>query len=143
MRPILERLKETPLVFDGAMGTMIYEKGVFINTCYDELSLTNPKLIAQIHREYVEAGSDVIETNTFGASRIALRPYGLAEKVESMNRRAVEIAREAAGDGIYVAAAVGPCMRPDQMMLPVHAAEVEAAFSEQIGALASGGVDLV
>ncbi|MDA8121655.1 MAG: bifunctional homocysteine S-methyltransferase/methylenetetrahydrofolate reductase, partial [Deltaproteobacteria bacterium] len=143
MKPILERMKESPLIFDGAMGTMIYERGVFINTCYDELCLSNPKLVSQIHREYVEAGADVIETNTFGANRIMLRPYGLSEKAEAINRQAVRLAREAAGDSVYVAVAVGPCIRPDQIMLEEHVAEVEASFAEQISAVASEGVDLV
>jgi homocysteine S-methyltransferase len=143
MRNILERMKESPLLFDGAMGTMIYERGVFINTCYDELCLSNPKLISQIHREYVEAGADVIETNTFGANRVMLRPYGLADKAEAINRQAVRLAREAAGDSVYVAAAVGPCLRPDQIMPDEHVAEVESAFAEQLGALAAEGVDLV
>src|SRR5512134_669151 len=142
MQNILDRMKESPLLFDGAMGTMIYERGVFINTCYDELSLSNPKLISQIHREYVEAGADVIETNTFGANRIMLRPFGLLEKTAAINRQAVRLAREAAGDSVYVAAAVGPCIRPEQIMPEEHVAEVEAAFAEQLGALASEGVDL-
>jgi homocysteine S-methyltransferase len=143
MQNILERMKETPLLFDGAMGTMIYERGVFINTCYDELCLSNPKLISQIHREYVEAGADVIETNTFGANRIMLRPFGLSDKAEAINRQAVRLAREAAGDSVYVAAAVGPCLRPDQIIPEERVAEVEAAFAEQLGALSAEGVDLV
>ncbi len=143
MEAILDRLRRSPIVFDGAMGTMIYERGVFINTCFDELCLTNPKLIGQIHGEYIEAGAEVIETNTFGANRIALRPYGLAEKVREINRQAVRIAREVAGDSVYVAGAVGPCVRPDQIMPDDHAVEVEEAFAEQIGALASEGIDLV
>src|SRR4030042_1733145 len=73
MEKILERMKKSPLVFDGAMGTMIYERGVFINTCFDELSLSNPKLIRQIHSDYVEAGAEGIETNTFGAEQIGAR----------------------------------------------------------------------
>ncbi len=143
MEDILQRMKRSPLVFDGAMGTMIYDRGVFINTCFDELSLTNPKLIGQIHREYVEAGAEVIETNTFGANRIALRPYGLSEKVVDINRHAVRIAREIAGDSVYVAGAAGPCIRPDQIMPDEHAVEVEEVFSEQMEALTAEGVDLV
>lgn len=143
MEGILERMKRSPLLFDGAMGTMIYERGVFINTCFDELSLTNPKLIGQIHREYVEAGAEVIETNTFGANRIALRPYGLSEKVADINRHAVRIAREIAGDSVYVAGAVGPCIRPDQIMPDEHTSEVEEVFAEQIEALTVEGIDLV
>ncbi len=143
MEAILDRLRRSPIVFDGAMGTMIYERGVFINTCFDELCLTNPKLISQIHGEYVEAGAEVIETNTFGANRIALRPYGLAEKAREINRQAVRIAREVAGDSAYVAGAVGPCVRPDQIMPDEHAVEVEEAFAEQIGELVAEGIDLV
>ena len=90
-------MKRSPLIFDGAMGTVIYDRGVFINTCYDELCLTNPKLILQIHRDYVEAGAEVIETNTFGANPLRLKPYGLAEKTEAINRAGVRLAREAAG----------------------------------------------
>ncbi len=143
MQPILERMKETPLVFDGAMGTMIYERGVFLNTCYDEVCLTNPKLVARIHRDYIEAGAEVIETNTFGANPIALRPYGLAEKTGEINRQGVRIAREAAGGAVFVAGAVGPCLRPDQLMREEHEPEVEAAFREQISVLAEEGVDLI
>src|SRR3970282_2575857 len=84
-----------------------------------------------------------METNTFGANRIALRPYGLSEKVVEINRHAVRIAREVAGDSVYVAGAVGPCIRPDQIMPEEHAVEVEEAFAEQIGALVGEGVDLV
>src|SRR5512143_443556 len=143
MKEILARLKESPLVFDGAMGTMIYERGVFINTCYDELCLSNPKLVSQIHRDYVDAGADVIETNTFGANRIALAQYGLADKADAINRAGVRLAREAAGDAVYVAAAVGPCVRPGQIMLEERVPEVEKAFAEQLGAVAAEGVDLV
>jgi homocysteine S-methyltransferase len=83
----------TPLIFDGAMGTTIYDRGVFINTCFDELNLSNSKLIRTIHSEYVEAGADVIETNTFGANRIKLAAFGLATKVDEINTAAVKIAR--------------------------------------------------
>src|SRR3989304_5657259 len=84
MEKILERMKKSPLVFDGAMGTMIYERGVFINTCFDELSLSNPKLIRQIHSDYVEAGAEGIGPNTFGANRIALRPAGVFDALHSV-----------------------------------------------------------
>src|SRR4030065_497944 len=143
MEKILERMKKSPLVFDGAMGTMIYERGVFINTCFDELSLSNPKLIRQIHSDYVEAGAEVIETNTFGANRIGLPPYWLSVKVAEISRQAVRIAREVAMGSEYVAGAVGPCIRPDQIMPEEHAVEVEEAFAEQIGALVAEGADLV
>jgi len=135
-------MKKAPLIFDGAMGTVIYDRGVFINTCYDELCLTNPKLILQIHRDYVEAGAEVIETNTFGANPISLKPFGLAEKTEAINRAAVRLAREAAGEEVFVAGSVGPCTESRQRMPEEYAPEVEAAFRTQMEALAAEGVDL-
>jgi methionine synthase I (cobalamin-dependent)/5,10-methylenetetrahydrofolate reductase len=141
---ILARLKETPIVFDGAMGTMIYSKGVFINTCYDELCLTNPQLISAIHREYIQVGAEAIETNSFGANRIKLAEYGLADRAAEINHRAAQIAREAAGDTIYVAGSVGPCLRPGQaLQADRDRALVSEAFEEQIQALAAAGVDLI
>jgi len=135
-------MKKAPLIFDGAVGTVIYDRGVFINTCYDELCLTNPKLVLQIHRDYVEAGAEVIETNTFGANPIRLKPYGLAEKTEAINRAGVRLAREAAGDEVFVAGSVGPCTESRQRMPDAFAPEVEAAFRTQMEALAAEGVDL-
>ncbi|MBP2676904.1 MAG: methylenetetrahydrofolate reductase, partial [Deltaproteobacteria bacterium] len=79
----LDRIKQSPLVFDGAMGTEIYDRGVFIQACYDELCLSNPRLVLQIHQDYIEAGAQVIETNTFGANPIKLKTYGLAERTEA------------------------------------------------------------
>ena len=143
MQNILERIKSVPLVFDGAMGTVIYGKGVFINTCYDELNLTRPDLIREIHREYVQAGADVIETNTYGANRIKLRAHGLSEKVQAINAAAVALARKEAGDSVYVSASVGPCLTSTQMWSDDKADELRAAFEEQIGALAAAGVDLI
>ena len=131
------------LIFDGAMGTMIYQRGVFVNVCYDDLSLTQPQLILGIHKEYVEAGADVIETNTFGANRIKLAAYGLAERVTEMNRAAVRLAREAAGSSVYVAASVGPCFSPEQQPTTAQLADMELAFDEQLSILASEGIDLV
>ncbi|MEW6720216.1 MAG: bifunctional homocysteine S-methyltransferase/methylenetetrahydrofolate reductase [Thermodesulfobacteriota bacterium] len=139
---ILARMKEFPLVFDGAMGTMIYERGVFIHTCYDELCLSNPRLILQIHRDYIEAGAQVIETNTFGANPIKLKTFGLAERTEAINRAGVKLAREAAGGDVFVAGAVGPCTESTQKMPEAFAEEVESAFRAQMGALAAEGVDL-
>ncbi len=139
---ILSRMKESPLVFDGAMGTVIYDRGVFIHTCYDELSLTNPRLILQIHRDYIEAGAQVIETNTFGANSIKLKAFGLAERTEAINRAGAKLAREAAGNDVFVAGSVGPCTESNQRMPDAFAAEVEAAFRTQISALDAEGVDL-
>jgi homocysteine S-methyltransferase len=144
MRNIIDRMKSTPLLFDGAMGTMIYSRGVFINACYDELCLTNPDLISQIHADYVAAGAEVVETNTFGADTIRLRQFGLAERCAEINRAGVRIARQAAGEGIYVAGSVGPCTNPNQLITdPQAALEVQAAYEEQISALAAEGVDII
>ncbi len=138
-----ERLAATPLVFDGAMGTMIYQRGVFVNVCYDELCLKQPELILDIHREYVEAGVDVIETNSFGANRRKLAAYGLAGQVEAINRAAVDLARQAAGEETYVAGSVGPCLPLDEPIEPGLVEPVREAFAEQLGVLAEAGVDLV
>ncbi len=143
MENILERLKRAPLMFDGAMGTVIYGKGVFINTCYDELNVTRPDLIREIHREYVAAGADVIETNTYGANRVKLRGHGLADKVQAINVAAVRLARAEAGDDVYVAGSVGPCLVSGQMWSDDKVTDLRTAFEEQIGALAEAGVDLI
>ena len=139
----LDRIRTTPLVFDGAMGTMIYHSGVFLNVCYDELCLTRPELIAGIHREYVEAGADVIETNTFGANRMKLGPYGLGDQVERINRAGVRLAREVAGDDAYVAGSAGPCLPPEMPIEPGLIPQITEAFAEQFAAMAAEGADLV
>jgi homocysteine S-methyltransferase len=143
MENIISRMIRTPLIFDGAMGTMIYEKGIFIQTCYDELCLTNPGLIREIHEQYVQSGAEVLETNSFGANRIKLRPYGLAEKVIDINRAAAKIARQAAGQTLYVAGSVGPCTQGGQVITGREIREVETAFREQMEALTAEGVDLL
>lgn len=140
---ILEKMEETPLLFDGAMGTRIYEKGVFINTCYDELNLTNPALIEEIHREYVEAGVDAIETNSFGANRFRLEPHGLGEKVVEINTRSVEIARQAAGPNVFIIGSVGPCLRPGLLIEGDVREKLLAAFREQIQALVKAGAHAI
>src|SRR5512140_1499387 len=95
-------------VVDGAMGTMLYAKGAFINVCYDELNLRQPEMVHDVHAAYLKAGAEILETNTFGANPVKLGQYGLAEQTEAINRRAAELAREAAGDRASVLGAIGP-----------------------------------
>lgn len=141
-REFLQRIVSTPLVFDGAMGTLIYEKGVFLNVSYDELCLSRPSLVASIHRDYVAAGADVIETNSFGANRIRLAEFGLAEKTAEINAAAVSLARREAGSTALVAASCGPCSTRAAGFGGLDRAAVEAAFDEQTGLLAEAGADL-
>ncbi|MDH3982262.1 MAG: bifunctional homocysteine S-methyltransferase/methylenetetrahydrofolate reductase [Kiritimatiellaceae bacterium] len=141
MKNILELTKEHPLIFDGAMGTMIYSKGVFINTCYEHLCVTNPKLIGEIHQEYADAGADVIETNSFGANRRKLEGHGLAAELEAINRSSVRLAREAAGEDALVAGSVGPLLKSGQVYLDSQAEELAEIFREQMAILADEGID--
>ncbi len=141
MIDLISKMTEQPLIFDGAMGTVIYDRGIFINTCFDELNLTNSKLIQKIHSEYVEAGAQVLETNTFGANRIKLAAFGLATKVDEINSAAVRCAREAAGDDIYVIGSVGPCTKSSEILQSASINEVQEAFKEQIASLVKAGVD--
>ena len=105
---IIEKIKERPLVFDGAMGTVIYSKVIFVNTCFDELNLTKPDLIKEIHQGYLDAGADVILTNTFGANCIKLKKYGLGGKCREINSAGVRIAKEVVGDrDVFVLGSVG------------------------------------
>src|SRR5579862_4635795 len=103
-----DQLESRVLVADGAMGTVLYSKGVFINRCFDELNLSSPSMVRETHQEYVRAGAEILETNTFGATRTRLGAFGLAEKLEEINRAGVRLAREAAGDTAFVAGAIGP-----------------------------------
>ena len=95
-------------VFDGAMGTVLYGRGVFVNVCYDALALETPEVVAGIHREYVEAGAEILETNTFGANPVKLSAFGLADRTEEVNRAAARVALEAAEGRARVVGAVGP-----------------------------------
>lgn len=140
---IIEKMKDTPLIFDGAMGTEIYKHGVFINTCYDHLNLTRPDLVAEIHQAYADAGADVIETNTFGANRIKLKEHGLADQVDAINSAAVKLARQAAGEDAYVAGSVGPALKSGQMLTAANEAEVSEAFAEQVASLKAAGADCI
>jgi homocysteine S-methyltransferase len=150
--PFLHRLRQGPLLCDGAMGTILYARApesIMHGRCFDELVLTDPGLVQEVHREYIQAGAQVIETNTFGANAIKLGAYGLGDRVREINRRAAQLAREArevAGQSVFVAGAVGPT---GQLNIPASGMDdprtqaLRAAFREQIEALVEGGADLI
>jgi homocysteine S-methyltransferase len=129
-------------IFDGAMGTMLYAKGVYINRSYDELNLTNPELVRAVHEEYVRAGAEVIETNTFTATAHKLAQYGLGDRLRDINVAAARLAREAACDRCYVAGAIGPLGLRIEPYGPTSFDEAKEMFKEQVEALLEGGVDL-
>jgi homocysteine S-methyltransferase len=129
-------------VFDGAMGTMLYSRGVYINRCYDELNLTNGDLVLGVEREYVKAGADIIETNTYGANRVKLAGYGLEDKIHDINFAGARIAREAAGDRAFVAGSIGPLGIRIEPYGPTSIEEAREIFREQAQALLEGGIDL-
>ena len=131
------------MVCDGAMGTMLYSRGISLNRCFDELNLTMPQVVKDVHLAYVKAGAEVIETNTFGASRIRLGKFDLGEKAREINLAGARLAREVAGDDLYVAGSVGPLGVRLEPLGPTALAEARAAFHEQIAALVEGGVDLI
>ncbi len=140
----LDRLAERrAIVFDGAMGTLLYQRGAAGGSCYDELNLTNPGLVGGIHRDYVLAGAEVITTNTFGANPVVLEKYfGLGSATAEINRAGVEIARAASG-GAMVAGSVGPISRPAEALDDLAPETMEHAFGVQLRALLGAGVDLV
>ena len=125
------------------MGTMLYGRGVFINRCFESLNLSQPTLVSDVHREYLAAGADVIETNTFGASRLKLRSFGLGDEVHAINLAGARLAREAAGDAAYVAGAIGPLGVRLEPWGKTGLDEAREYFREQVRALVEGGVDLL
>ena len=129
-------------LFDGAMGTMLYSKGVFINRCYDELNLRSPEIVREVHKQYVRAGAEIIETNTYGANRLKLRGFGIEEETREINVQGAKIAREAAADRVYVAGAIGPLGIRIEPYGPTAREEAREIFREQATALRDGGVDL-
>ncbi|HEX6051897.1 MAG TPA: bifunctional homocysteine S-methyltransferase/methylenetetrahydrofolate reductase [Gemmatimonadaceae bacterium] len=141
---LLQRLldPERVVAFDGAMGTMLYAKGVFINQCYDELNLKAPDLVRGVHAAYAKAGAEVLETNTFGANRVKLTQYGLEAQVRDINHAAARLAREVAGDDHLVAGAVGPLGVRIEPYGPTSVDEAFEAFREQMAALKEGDVDV-
>ncbi|HBY59496.1 MAG TPA: bifunctional homocysteine S-methyltransferase/methylenetetrahydrofolate reductase [Solibacterales bacterium] len=138
-----ERLEKGILVADGAMGTMLYGKGIFINRCFDELNISSPQMVREIHQEYVKVGAEIIETNTYGASRPRLAAFGLAEKLKDINAAGVKLAREAAGEKAFVAGAIGPLGVAIEPLGPTSFEEARGHFREQAEALLEAGIDLV
>src|SRR4029077_11943045 len=142
LKPFIEALSERVLVCDGAMGTMLYAKGVFINKSFDALNVTQPDLVAEVHQDYVRAGADIIETNTFGANRIKLGSFGIADKLHTINAQGAKIARPAAREQAYVAGAIGPLGIRIEPWGKTGVDEARDYFREQAQALLDGGVDL-
>ena len=144
--PFIDRLTSQVLLADGAMGTLIHDAGVPIGTCFDELNLSNPELIGSIHRAYVGAGADIIETNTWGANRFKLARFGLEDQVRAINMRAVKLAREArevVGREVFVVGSVGPTHLASDLIDEDELAQIAPAFAEQILALLEAGVDAI
>jgi methionine synthase / methylenetetrahydrofolate reductase(NADPH) len=141
---ILERIKRSPVLCDGAMGTLLYSKGVFINRSYDELNLSQPDLIRAVHHEYLQSGAEIIETNTFGANAFRLARHSLADKVRDINKTGARLAREAVKSfDVWVAGSVGPLGTRIEPLGKTSFEEARQAFREQIEALVEGGVDLL
>jgi len=140
----LARVKQSPVLCDGAMGTLLYAKGIFINRSYDELNLSQPDLIRGIHHDYLQAGAEVIETNTFGANSFRMARHSMADKVKDINRAGARLAREAAKSfDVWVAGSVGPLGSRIEPLGKTSYQEARDAFREQIAALVEGGVDLL
>ena len=140
----LARIKQSPVLCDGAMGTLLYAKGIFINRSYDELNLSQPDLIRGIHHDYLQAGAEIIETNTFGANSFRLARHSIADKVRDINRAGVRLARDAAKSfDVWVAGSVGPLGSRIEPLGKTSYQEARDAFREQIQALVESGVDLL
>nr|WP_263352549.1 bifunctional homocysteine S-methyltransferase/methylenetetrahydrofolate reductase [Acidicapsa acidisoli] len=150
MRTLKEIFADRPVLCDGAMGTVLYARGIFINRCYDELNLSDPSLILSIHEEYLQGGAEILETNTFGANRFRLARHGLASRTAEINEAGVRLARQAAehlkdkqaGDA-WVAGSVGPLGVHLEPLGKTGLEEARAAFAEQIAALAAAGADML
>ncbi|MBN1594133.1 MAG: bifunctional homocysteine S-methyltransferase/methylenetetrahydrofolate reductase [Candidatus Coatesbacteria bacterium] len=143
MKSFMDALKSGVLVCDGAMGTMLYSKGVYINQCFDELNLSAPHLIRSIHAEYLKAGAMILETNTYGANRHRLAPFGLEAKTTEINAKGVSIAKKVARNHAYVAGAVGRLKSTVLLRDMLTPDDIRAIYAEQIEALATSGVDLI
>jgi homocysteine S-methyltransferase len=140
----LDALKKGPLVFDGAMGTQLYERGGALNKCFDEMSLSAPDIVAGVHRDYLEVGVDVLQTNSYGANRFALKSHGLQDRVRDICAAATRVARDVARDRAFVAGAIGPSgLLPKDLIRNRTRRMAFEAFREQANALGEAGVDLL
>ncbi len=138
----MDYLEENIVVFDGAMGTQLYSKGIFINRCFDELNISNPEIVRDVHQEYIKVGVDAIETNTFGANRIKLSRSGLGNLVREINYQGAVIAKEEARKNIFVAGSIGPLGIRIEPWGPTSFEEARGIFQEQAEGLLEGDVDL-
>ena len=141
-RNFLKELENRVILFDGATGTMLYNRGVFINQCFDQVNLTNTRLIKEIHTDYANAGSDVLQTNTFGANQFKLAQHGLSDSLEAINYQGARLARDVAGNQLFVAGSIGPLGVKIEPWGKLSRKEAKDAFKEQGQALVNGGVDL-
>src|SRR5580693_3352602 len=143
-KDLLARIKQSAVLCDGAMGTLLYAKGIFINRCYDELNISQPDLIRGIHHEYLQAGAEIIETNTFGGNSFRLARHSMTSQVREINFAGARLAREAAKSfDVWVAGSVGPLGTRIEPLGKTSFQEARDAFREQIEALVEGGVDLL
>jgi len=139
----VEEVAKRVIVADGGTGTMLYAKGVYVNQCYDMMNLTAPETVRDIHGEYLKAGAELIETNTFGANPMKLETHGVANRAEEINRAGAQAARDAAGDRAWVAGSIGPLGKRLSPIGKISVAEAIELFRPQIRGLAAGGVDLI
>jgi len=142
-KKFLDFLKDNVVLFDGAMGTELYRRGVFINTCFDELNISKPDMVKKIHKDYINAGANVIETNTFGANIIKLQKYGLEDKLAEINKEGVRIALEAADNQAYVAGAIGPLNEKLKPVGVLTKTEAKSIILQQSTVLVKSGVHLL
>src|SRR5882724_3817672 len=140
----LDQLKKAPILCDGAVGTLLYAKGIFINRCYDELNISQPDLIREIHHDYLQSGAQIIETNTFGANSFRLERHGMADRVRDINLAGVQLARQAAiSFDVWIGGSVGPLGVRIEPLGKISLQEARDAFRVQIAALFEGGVNLL
>ena len=139
----LDQLKKGPILFDGGIGTEIYNRGIFLNKCFEELNLTNKQLITQLHEDYKKAGADVIKTNTFGANYLKLKKYNLEDKLDEINSSGVKLAKDVAGEDVFVAGAMGPLGIQIEPLGKLSSEEAKVFFIQQAKSLIDSGVDLI